>query len=214
MQLRVWPAAFMLVSFAGLKAQAPLSAAELADRVQARYETIRDFTAQFVLKSTSVLSLSGSEDRGTVTIKKPGRMRWIFSTGNKNEVVSDGYKIYSYFPKDKYVQETLFPKDDHASTGLLLLTGKGDLTRDFTPNLPAQQAPDEWRLTLTPKTRQAEFKELTLAVERSTLRLRGLKVVAEDGGVQDYRFANLQENRGVPDSVFDFKLPKGVQVLR
>jgi outer membrane lipoprotein carrier protein len=210
-------AGVLLVLAAGsavVRAQAPPAAADLAARIQERYATIRDFTAQFALTQTSGLRLGGGEDRGKVTVKKPGRMRWVFETGDKSEVVADGLKIYSYFPKDKYVHVAEFPAGEQASAALLLLTGRGDLRRDFIATAPAEHPTGEWHLILQPRTAEADFKELTLAVERGSLRLRGLRILDEQGGIRHFRFANLQENRGVADAVFDFRIPKGVEVRR
>jgi outer membrane lipoprotein carrier protein len=196
-----------------IRAQAP-AAADLAARIQARYATVRDFTAQFALVQTSGLRLGGGEDRGKVTIKKPGKMRWVFDTGDRSEVIADGVKIYSYFPKDKYVHLADFPPEDRAGTALLLLTGRGDLTRDFVASVPPEHPAGEWQLILQPKASPADFKELTLSVDRAALRLTGLKIVDDQGGVRSFRFANLQENRAVSDAVFEFKIPKGVEIRR
>ena len=42
-------------------------------------------------------------ERGTVVIKRPGRMRWVYTAPERKEFVSDGTKIYAYFPADKQV---------------------------------------------------------------------------------------------------------------
>jgi outer membrane lipoprotein carrier protein len=203
----------LLVVDAGIRvaAQAPPPAAELAARVQNHYATVRDFTADFTLTQTSGLVKRGATDRGTVVIKKPNRMRWTFETGNHSQVVADGTRIYSYFPQDKYVQQTPLPKGDQASTALLFLAGRGDLTRDFTASLPSDQPPGEWHLRLEPKA-PAEFTSLTLEVDRATYQLRGFTVTDDQGGMQHFRFSNLRENRGVADREFVFTIPKGVEV--
>jgi outer membrane lipoprotein carrier protein len=195
-----------------LGAQSAPSADALAARVQERYDTVRDFTADFTLAQSGGLVMRGAFDRGTVAIRKPGYMRWVFTTGSKNEVVSNGVQIYSYFPQDKYVQIQPMPKDDTAPSGLLLLSGRGKITRDFTPALPADQPQGEWRLLLTPKVKQQDFKTLALVVDRASLQLRGLEVADTQGSLQTFRFTNLRENQGVKDSVFQFAIPKGVVI--
>ena len=191
--------------------QAP-SAETLSTRVQARYATIRDFTADFTLTTTSGLSLGGGSDRGKVIVKKPLRMRWTLATGSRHEVVSDGTRLFNYFPKDKVVNEISL--GDQTSTALLLLTGRGDLTRDFTSRMAADQPPGEWHLMLTPRTPQPDYREITLAVDRTTLRLMGLDIRDDQGTVRAFRFANLRENQGIADSVFAFTIPPGVEVQR
>ncbi len=192
--------------------QAAPSADELASRVQARYETIRDFTADFTLSTTSSLAIGGGSDRGKVIVKKPVRMRWTLQTGSQHEVVSDGTTLYNYFPKDKVVN--VMPLKAQTSTALLLLTGRGDLTRDFIPTLGKEQPPGEWRLTLRPKTPQEDYTEITLAVDRSTLRLLGLDILDDQGTVRKFRFSNFRENQGIPDSAFAFRVPAGVEVQK
>jgi outer membrane lipoprotein carrier protein len=192
--------------------QAMPSADALATRVQARYATIRDFTADFTLTTTSGLSLGGGTDRGKVIVKKPVRMRWTLETGSRHEVVSDGTRLFNYFPKDKIVNEVAL--NDQTSTALLLLTGRGDITRDFTAKMAPNQPASEWRLTLTPRTPQPDYTEITLAVDRATLRLMGLDILDDQGTVRAFRFSNLRENQGIADSVFTFRIPPGVEVQR
>ena len=191
-----------------------MPAAELVARIQARYATVRDFTADFTQTQTSGLTRQNAVDRGKVSIKKPGRMRWVSETGSRSEVVADGVQIYFYLPKDRLVQVSPMPKGSEASTALLLLTGRGDLTRDFSTGPVTDSTPGEWRVTLTPKSPQADFTTLTLAVDRASLQLRGLTVEDTQGGVQRFQFTNLRENQGLADSAFEFKIPKGVDVRR
>jgi len=204
---------FLAVTAVAVQAQqAALSADALATRVQARYSTIRDFTADFTLTTTSGLSLGGGSDRGKVIVKKPVRMRWTLETGSRHEVVSDGTRLFNYFPKDKVVNEAAL--NDQTSTALLLLTGRGDITRDFTAKMAPNQPPGEWRLTLMPRTPQPDYKEITLGIDRTTLRLMGLDILDDQGTVRAFRFSNLRENQGIADSVFTFRIPPGVDVQR
>jgi outer membrane lipoprotein carrier protein len=205
-------ALFTITTLSAQVQPATPAADALAAKVQARYATIRDFTADFTLTTTSGLSLGGGTDRGKVIVKKPVRMRWTLETGSRHEVVSDGTRLYNYFPKDKVVNEATL--SDQSSTALLLLTGRGDITRDFTARMAASQPPSEWRLTLTPRTAQPDYKEITLSVERASLRLVGLDILDDQGTVRAFRFSNLRENQGVADSVFAFRIPAGVEVQR
>lgn len=188
------------------------TATELAARVQARYNTIRDFTADFTQRQTSPQLPKPVVDRGEVKIKKPGRMRWVYATGERHQVISDGTTIYAYFPQDRHVSLTPMPQGDDASTALLFLAGRGNLTRDFTATLPAEQPTGEWRLTLRPRAAEADFETLTLEVDRTSLAFRGLVVVDQEGGTSAFRFTNLRENRGLSNSEFTFVIPRGVEV--
>lgn len=195
----------------GAASQVPV-ASDLAARIQARYNTIRDFTADFTQRQTTPLLPKPVVERGEVKIKKPGRMRWTYATGDRNQVVSDGTMIYAYFPADRYVSPSPVPKADDASTALMFLAGRGNLTRDFAASMAPEQPEGEWRLVLRPRTPEADFETLTLEVDRTTLAFRGLSVVDEQGGTSAFRFTNLRENRGLNDREFEFVIPRGVEV--
>ena len=197
--------------------QAAPSAADLARQVQAHYSGIRDFTAEFTQSARGGVVSQTVNERGTVRIKKPGRMLWEYSTSQKQRLVADGTEIYLYLPQDRKVYVTPLPKADGTSKTMLFLAGRGDLTRDFTPSLTGDQPAGQWRLTLVPKVADPDFTTLTLVVNRATLALEGLVTTDQTGGVTTYVFSKLKENVGLKDTEFLFDtrgLPKDVEVIR
>src|SRR5687768_12835029 len=104
----------------------------LARSLQQRYQGIRDFAADFVHTYRGGVLRTQTTERGNVVIKKPGRMRWVYTAPERKEFISDGQKVYSYLPQDKQVMVTTMPPDDQATTPALFLAGKGDIARDFT----------------------------------------------------------------------------------
>ncbi len=192
-------------------------AQDLAKRVQAHYDSIRDFTADFNQGSTGGVVRQTVRDHGAVKIKKPGRMWWDCKSSQKQQVVADGTMIYTYLPDDRKVYVAPLPKVDEASSAMLFLTGRGDLLRDFTPILPDDQPAGSWRLTLVPRTPQTDFTSLTLVVDRASMALQGLMTTDQSKGVTTYAFSNLKENVGLADKDFIFsfaKLPKDVEVIK
>ena len=71
--------------------------------MQQKYDRVKDFTADFTHTYEGGVLKKKSTERGTVQIKKPGRMRWEYTAPEKKTFVSDGRKIYSYIPADKQV---------------------------------------------------------------------------------------------------------------
>jgi outer membrane lipoprotein carrier protein len=206
--------ALVLVSNAALDAQtAQPDAADLAQRLQARYQTVHDFTANFTQTYQGVLLRQKRTESGTLAIKKPNRLRFEYTQPEKKTFVSNGVVFRSYIPADKLATEDPLPKDNEQSTALLFLAGRGNLVRDFQASLPASQPAGEWHLLLTPKAKQADFQTLTLIVDRASLALRGFTTV-DDQGTSTIRLSNLKENTGVKDDVFAYEFPKGVQIRR
>jgi outer membrane lipoprotein carrier protein len=187
--------------------------ADLSRRLQARYETVRDFSADFTQSYQGLLIRKATTERGKVLVKKPSRVRFTYTAPDKKEFVSDGAQFYSHYPKDRFGSVTPLPKGNQTSTALLFLAGQGDLVRDFTASLPAVQPEGEWHLQLVPRSKQADFNTLTLIVDRASLALRGF-ITVDDQGTNSIRFSNLKENTGLQDSAFLFKFPPGTEISR
>jgi outer membrane lipoprotein carrier protein len=204
----------MLVSL-GLAAQAvPPQAEQFAARVQQRYDTIKDFEADFVQAYEGGVLRTRTTERGTVAIKRPGRMRWVYTKPERKEFVSDGVRVYSYLPVDKQVIVAPMPSDQ-STTPALFLTGKGHLVRDFTAEftqLPGA-APGTTALKLVPKRADPDVDALVLVVDTTTLQLRQLVATDKQGGRSTFTFTNLKENRGLSDKIFEFRIPRGVDIV-
>jgi outer membrane lipoprotein carrier protein len=194
--------------------QATPSPADLAQRIQTHYNTVKDFQSDFTQVYKGGFGKAQPEQRGTVRIKKPGRMRWTYTSPDKQEWCSNGVVIRIYDAVGKTGHETPVPRDTEASFSVLFLMDRGNLVRDFTPSLPGDQPPGEWRLTLSPKRPDADVKSLVLVVDRSTLKLRGLMTTDDQDATNTFQFPNLKENVGLGDKVFDFTFPKGTEIIR
>jgi outer membrane lipoprotein carrier protein len=195
---------------------ADLPPGELARELQRKYDTIKDFSADFVHVYQGGVLHKQLTESGHVLVKKPGKMRWEYRSPDEKLFVSDGVKIYSYIPQDKQVMVSSVPPDDQASTPTLFLAGKGNLTRDFTatagevpPGMPAGTR----AVKLVPRSPQQEYDWLLLAVDPATLQIRGLVTVDAQGGKSTFSFTNLKENVGMADKAFEFKIPRGVDVV-
>src|SRR4051794_32048344 len=192
------------------------TAAELAAALQKKIDTVKDFTTDFTHMYEGGVLRKQITERGRLLVKKPGKMRWDYTSPEQKQFVSDGVKMYSYIPQDKQVIVSSAPRDDQAATPALFLAGKGSLTRDFTASLvdaPPGMPAGTRGLKLVPKTRQTDYDWLMLAVDPGTLAIRGLQTVDAQGGKSTFSFANLKENSGVADKEFAFKIPRGVDVI-
>lgn len=185
----------------------------LASALQQRYRGIRDFSADFVHTYRGGVLRTQTAERGTVVIKKPGRMRWVYTSPERKEFVSDGLKVYSYLPQDRQVMVTVLPPDDQATTPMAFLAGKGDIARDFTAAYAETPPAGTTALKLTPRRPEPEYEYLVVAVDPVTLQIRALTTRDRQGGDSTLIFNNLKENQGIADKEFAFRIPRGVDVI-
>lgn len=191
------------------------SATDLARDLQRRYEQVRDFSADFEHIYEGGLLGRKVVERGTLLVKKPGMMRWLYTSPEKKEFVSDGRTLWSYVPEDRQVIVSQVAPADEASSPALFLAGKGNILRDFTASfasLPAV-APNEVALKLVPTRAQRDYDWLILVLDRASLQIRTLVTTDSQGGTSTFVFTKMRENVGVPDKDFAFKIPRGVDVV-
>jgi len=192
------------------------TAAEVAQALQKKIETIHDFTADFVHVYEGGVLKKQVTERGRLLVKKPGKMRWEYAAPEAKTFVSDGVRLYSYVPADKQVLVSPVPSEDEATTASLFLAGKGSLIRDFAASfveLPAGMPAGSRTLKLVPKFKQRDYDWLMLVVDPASLAIRGLVTVDAQGGKSSFSFVNLKENVGLADKDFAFKVPRGVDVV-
>lgn len=187
-------------------------APEVAAALQKKYDAVHDFTADFVHESEGGLLRKKQVERGVVQIKKPGKMRWDYKSPETKVFVSDGRRIYLHVPADNQVIVSPVPSEDQATTAVLFLVGKGNLTRDFRVSYADGGAADTYALRLDPKTPETDYDWLQVVVDRKTLQIKALTAADRDGGRSTFQFSNFKENVGLSDKTFAFKIPRGADV--
>jgi outer membrane lipoprotein carrier protein len=207
--------AILLAGAPAAQAQPPTAAADLARSVQKKYEQVRDFSADFEHVYEGGVLKKKVAERGTVLVKKPGMMRWTYTSPEKKEFVSDGRRLYSYVPEDRQVVVSAVPPSDEASSPALFLAGRGNILRDFTPSIAtvAGVGASEVALKLVPSSPQREYDWIVLVLDRATLQIRRLVTTDTQGGTSTFVFTRLRENVGLPDKAFAFTIPRGVDVI-
>jgi outer membrane lipoprotein carrier protein len=195
------------------QAQSAPSATDIAAAVQRKYDTIRDFSADFTHNYQGGVLRKKVSERGTVMIKKPGKMRWNYTNPEEKVFVSDGRRIYLYVPADKQVIVSPVPEEDQATTAVLFLAGKGNLTRDFAVSHATGATANAYKLRLDPRQPEHDYEWLEVMVDKSTYRIVALQAADRQGGQSTFLFTNFKENIGLSDKTFEFKIPRGADVI-
>jgi outer membrane lipoprotein carrier protein len=206
-----------VVSFAANVAGAANAdcAAEVATRVQRRYENVRDLSAQF--RQTTQRAALGGENadalvaRGSVVFAKPGRMRWKYETPEPSEVVSDGKTLWIYDPQAREVQKLAVAEGYLSAAGVQFLLGDGKLLDEFRVTATDCGAAIV-TLALAPR-REAQYERLELRVDRASGAVRESVVVDLFGNRTAIAFEELRENTKPDASTFEFAAPDGVRVI-
>jgi len=181
----------------------------VARQIEQRHARVTDLTARFVQTYRSGMLGREVTESGHVSIKRPGRMLWEYRDPEKKTFVSDGSKLYFYVPADKQV----VVRDQAGERGLpaLLLSGRGHLLEDFEATL-LEPADGAERLQLRPRKQDPEIEQVILELDPEH-RIRGIDVLDSQGNRSNFRFEDIRENTGLPDRLFRFEVPRGVEVV-
>lgn len=210
---------FVLASILAITAASTLGAQNdpvaLATKVQQRYDGIKDFQGDFVQSYEGGVLRTKTTERGTVAIKRPGRLRFTYTKPERKEFVSDGARLYTHLVADKQVIVSPAPKAEDGDVPAMFLAGQSDLARDYHPSFTPLPGAATGLLTLklVPKNKESEFESLGIGVDPKTLQIQFLTAVDKQGGRSSFTFSNLKENRGLSDKEFEFRIPRGVDVV-
>lgn len=187
----------------------------LAAKVQQRYLGIKDIQGDFLQSYEGGVLRTRTTERGTVAIRRPGKMRFVYTKPEKKEFVSDGTRLYAYLVADRQVIVSPAPGPNQGDIPAIFLAGQSDLARDYIPTFTALPgaAPGLVTLKLVPKTPSAEYESLGIGIDPKTLQIQFLTAVDTQGGRSSFTFSNLKENRGLTDKDFEFRIPRGVEVV-
>ena len=155
--------------------------------------------------------------RGTLYLKKPGRLRWEYQTPTPQEVVSDGTRLWIYTPQLKQVNVSAAPAALVGPAGSFL-QGLGQVREHFEPRFlnPAQPTDADGLvvLDLVPKRPQPLMTRLIVSVDPRSWLVRQAVIHDELGNTVTVRFGDTVVNSGLSDSLFVFVPPPGVAVVQ
>lgn len=203
-----------MTSLLGASASTRAAAADdealaLARRLDQRHRTLSDLSARFTQSYRSGLLGREVVERGIVQIKRPGRMRWEYRDPDKKTFVCDGKTFFFYVPAERQV----IVRDQAGARGLptLLLSGQGAIVEQFEVALETAAAGLR-RLRLTPRQPDPEIESVRLDLDARE-RIVALEVLDVQGNRSRFRFEDLRENVRLPDELFRFRIPRGVEVV-
>ena len=182
--------------------------------IQQRYENTSDFEANFVQEYIGKVMKTIQRGEGKVYFKKKGMMRWDYRVPNQ-KLISNGHTLWYFQPDENQVFVSDVSKVLKERTPLAFLAGEGNLSRDFTLLNFSQSEKDEtFVLEIAPKEPYPALAKLVLTVDRRTYQVVQSDVIDGLGNVTRTRFTDIKTNVNLSNSLFQFTIPPGAEVLR
>lgn len=157
--------------------------------------------------------------------------RWEYDQPTRQEFVSDGKTLWVYLPENNQVIQSNIEEStrSRADDPMTFLTGLGNLSRDFliTWAYPNQDVEGNYVLELRPRRSSVLIQRMLLVVDRDAVAqfnnsgivgdffpIRSSTVFSPEGNRTTIEFSNIRVNQRLPDNLFRFMLPAGVDVVR
>ena len=123
-----WAALLLLAVAPDACAQSP-SAAALAKKVDQHYNHLHSLTAHFTERYRG-MGMDRTET-GTLTLSKPGKMRWAYDAPSGKIFVLDGKNAVSYTPGDSQALRTPAKQLDDLRSPLRFLLGHTEIAKEL-----------------------------------------------------------------------------------
>ena len=197
----------------------PAAAQSLDDvvrEIESVYSRMTDLRADFTQTAFNKSLNQTIPARGTVYLKKGGKLRWEYTEPTPQEIVSDGKKLWVYTPTLNQANVADAPEALAGPAGSFL-AGLGRLRTEFQVRFlnPAQpkDAEGNWALDLTPKQPLPTLTRLILSVDPRSWEIRKAIVHDQFENTVTMRFTKMAVNSGLPEKTFTFVAPKGVVIV-
>ena len=183
---------------------------QVLDRLQRHYRDTNSFSAKFS-EEIATVGAPKRKRQGTVSFRKPGRMRWEFEDPEKQTIVSDGETLYSYDPDLNQVVETPLKQALKSSSATSFLLGIGNINRDFKAAF-ANPATPTGLVDLILDAKTGGYK-IEVGLDPKTYNLMTLTLTDQLGDVTKIDFSDIHDNVELPDSIFAYKAPAGADIV-
>ncbi|EKF9662232.1 outer membrane lipoprotein chaperone LolA [Vibrio cholerae] len=174
------------------------------DTLSERLAMSEGFSANFnqqVLSPEGKVILTGN---GKVDIARPSLFRWETQAPDENLLVSDGTTLWHF---DPFVEQvTLYRAEEALEQTPFVL-----LTRNKTSDWDAYHVEEKGDVfTLTPTALDSNQGRFQITISEKGV-VQGFKVIEQDGQQSEFIFNKVKQQK--PNaSVFNYKVPKGVEV--
>ena len=198
-------ACFVLLFYSGLNSFADTPVLLLQKKLESIHSMRSDFTQSVYAKQRKLSSSSG-----VMALQRPGRFLWETKAPMLQKVISDGSRLWVYDVDLEQVTVSSQKKGLGPTAALFLSDDKTSIERDFKVNL--DQKGNHFVFEMKTKSTQANIQRMILRFEGEAL--GGMDLFDQLGQRTQIVFTRPTMNLMLPSYLFQFKPPKGVDVVK
>ena len=144
-------------------------------------------------------------------------MRWEYEIPEEKLFVTDGSRSYFYLPVEKQVMVSHHPQGAMGmgeGSPFELLAGRSRMTDSFAFfDSDAEPTRGGEMLHLVPTRRHDEFEDVEIEINPETGELLRVILIDAQRNRTEFIFENIRKNLDLPESLFQFTIPAGAEVV-
>lgn len=145
---------------------------------------------------------------GQVWMQVPALFRWQYVEPIEQLIVADGEKVWVY---DEDLEQVTVKAQDNDLNPIYVIINDEKSQQHYHIKHEMSRQDIDW-ISLTPKVRNEEVQTVWLAVHEQTI--IQIKVVNQMGQTMVFEFNDIQKNPDMPEDMFNFVPPEGVDVVQ
>ncbi len=189
---------------------APTGTDALLKTIEARYNRTQSLKLDFS-ETYAGMKRPAQKDSGVLYLRKPGRMRWDYTSPAGKLFISDGKDVILYTPQDQSAQKSTLKESEDMRAPLAFLLGKLDFKKEFKSFQTRPEGSDNW-IVAEPKSENLAYSKVEFLATPAG-EIRRVRVTGQDQSTLDFTFSNEQLNAPVTASMFSFHPPPGVHIV-
>ncbi|MDX1763106.1 MAG: outer membrane lipoprotein carrier protein LolA [bacterium] len=197
--------------------QKPADLAAIVDQVEAYYKSLKDFEARFTQVARILSYPEDQNSEGKVYIRRNQMMRWDYEKPSQEQYYIQGETVIYYSPEVKQARRISLAGKGGIRSPLVFFEGLKKAEADYVIAMntdPIFDRSTRHILQLTPrKAQEVQLHRILIFVNKSQYHVERIDQYDLHGNVTELYFKDVKINQDLPDSLFAFKAPEGVQII-
>jgi len=202
--------ALCALSLAAARASAA-DAGDVAKALELHYNRLATLQLDFE-QEVSFGGRSRPIERGVLSLRRPGRMRWDYSRPEGKLLVGEGDRLEMFNPLTNQVRVMRLDPTADLRAPLAFLLGRLDFSRQFN-NLELETIEGRPALTAEGRSGQETYGRVEFFYDPESYRLEEVRVHGKDQSLTTFRFSGERTNPNLDEAMFSFSAPPGAEVL-
>jgi len=185
----------------------------ILSRLEKRYRSA-GFTADFTQTSSLKAMQITDTASGKAMFKRPGMMRWEYEVPDRQQIITDGKKLWIYRPDEDQVTVGSFPAFFGDGKGASFLSDIGSMRTKFDLSMEGKDEAGNYVIRMEPKNPIPDITLIHISVSAETYDV--VRIVTFNSYGDETRIAlhNISHRESMADDPFHFEISEHTDIVQ